>query len=105
MAEAFSRMPVTFEGECRTAEDFARRFRVLASMAEGGVTFSMSPEGLRGWAAVMERAAARPEVCVEVIEVEPPLSWPVAVLLSFLMAGQAVIFGEAVARVLWGLAG
>lgn len=105
MAEAFARVPVTFDSECLTAGDFARRFRVMAALSEGGVSFTMAPEQLRAWASVMDRVGTAPELCVAVIETEKPLGRIVAVALAFMLATQAMIFGEVVARILWGMAG
>lgn len=95
-------LPITFDRKCETAQDFARRYRVLASMSEGGIQFTMKPAELRAMADLFEGIAKRPALVI--IEKEKPLPAPIAMFMALGAAAQVVMIGEIVARILWGLA-
>ena len=72
---------VSFSANCQTAEDFARRFRVMAAVGDQ-VTFTMSADALRAWAKVMDRTAHKPDLWIVTHELEVPsasMIWVLAV--------------------------
>lgn len=99
-------VPVTFERPCRTAAEFAERYRVLAAMSpQGGLQFTMTPSELRAMAGFFDQVAKTPDLLVAVVETEKPLTWIWSVFLAFVIASQAMMLGEIIARILWGVAG
>lgn len=99
-------VPVTFERPCRTAAEFAERYRVLAAMSpQGGLQFTIKPDDLRAMAVVFDQVGKGPDLLIAVVETEKPLTTVWAVALAFIIASQVMVIGEIAARVLWGVAG
>lgn len=84
---------VSFSADCQTAEDFARRFRVMAAVGDE-VTFTMSADVLRAWAKVMDRTASKPDLWIVTHEREVPsadMIWVLGVAAWL----QLIVFVEA----------
>lgn len=94
---------ITYGATCKSLTDVAARYRVMAALHPGGVTFTESREQLLAKAkaldAVASLVAKRPAIVV--IEVDQPLGRAWAVGLAFMIAAQVMVIGETAARVLW----
>jgi hypothetical protein len=94
-------VPVTFERPCRTAVEFAERYRVLAALSSEGVRFTMTPDELRAMAGFFDAVGERPGVLV--VEREVVFSDAMALWLAFCLSLSAfgLLGGAAAALLRW----
>jgi hypothetical protein len=94
-------MEVSFASDCKTARDFAQRFRVLAALTEEPVQFTLPPDQLRAMARYFDRMADAPQVYVVAVEVEKPITFFAAAYWTFLFG--VLFFGVLGDAALWVL--
>lgn len=83
-------LSIEFAAPVNTAEDMARRYRVLAALHPQGVRFNMTPDELRALAQFCDqviRVQRRPPA-VLVVERDALMSWPMQLLIGI---GTAVL--------------